>query len=62
KMFFFGMDIPLVELLVAIGLITLIILFESILLLYLILHHRKDIKLLKHEIRKMSELISKKER
>jgi hypothetical protein len=59
-MFFFGMDIPLVELLVAMGLIVLIILFESIILLYLILHHKKDIKLLKQEVKKMSELISKK--
>ena len=61
-MFFFGMDVPLVELLVAMGVITLIILFESIILLYLILHHRKDIKLLKKEVRKMSELISIKEK
>jgi len=61
-MFFFGMDVPLVELLVAMGLVTLIVLFESIILLYLILHHKKDIKLLKQEVRKIGELISKKEK
>ena len=59
-MYFFGIDIPLVELLVAIGIITTIILFEAIMLLYLILHHRKDIKLLKHEVSRVSELLGKK--
>ena len=59
-MYFFGVDIPLVELLVAIGIIITIILFEAIILLYLILHHRKDVKLLKQEVRKVSELIKKK--
>lgn len=58
-MYFFGIDIPLVELLVAIGVITVIVLFEAIMLLYLILHHRKDIKLLKQEVRKISELIQR---
>ena len=61
-MYFFGMDIPLVELLIAIGVITIIILFEAILLLYLTLHYRKDIRLLKNEIRKISELVHMKKR
>ncbi len=61
-MYFFGMDIPLVELLIAIGVITIIVLFETIILLYLTLHYRKDIKLLKQEIRKISELIHMKKR
>jgi hypothetical protein len=59
-MYFFGIDIPLVELLVAIGIITILILFEAIILLYLILHHRKDVKLLKHEVRQISEMMQKK--
>jgi hypothetical protein len=59
-MYFFGIDVPLVELLVAIGIITIIVLFEAIMLLYLILHHRKDVKLLKQEVRKVSEIIKKK--
>jgi len=59
-MFFFGIDVPLVELIIAIGIVTIIVLFEAILLLYFILHHRKDIKSLKNEVRKISELMHKK--
>jgi len=61
-MFFFGIDVPLVELIIAIGIITVIVLFEAILLLYFILHHRKDIKSLKNEVRKIAELIHMKKR
>jgi hypothetical protein len=55
-MFFFGIDVPLVELIIAIGIITVIVLFEAIILLYFILHHRKDIKALKDEVRRIAEL------
>ncbi|MBW2982217.1 hypothetical protein KY343_05030 [Candidatus Woesearchaeota archaeon] len=53
-MYFFGIDIPLVELLVAMGIITIIILFEAIILLYFILHHKKDIQYIKQEVTKIS--------
>ncbi len=59
-MFFFGIDVPLVELVIAMGVITVIVLFEAIILLYFILHHRKDIRSLKNEVRKISELIHRK--
>jgi len=59
-MFFFGIDVPLVELIIAMGIITVIVLLEAILVLYFILHHRKDIRSLKSEIRKISELVHKK--
>ena len=59
-MFFFGIDVPLVELMIAMGVITVIVLFEAIILLYFILHHRKDIRSLKSEVRKISELTHRK--
>ncbi len=40
-MFFFGIDVPLVELIIAMGIITIIVLFEAIILLYFVLNHRK---------------------
>ena len=59
-MFFFGIDVPLVELIIAMGIITVIVMFEAIILLYFILHHRKDIRSLKGEVRKISESIHRK--
>ncbi len=40
-MYFFGMDVPFVELIFAMGIITIIILLEAIIILYLVLHHKK---------------------
>jgi hypothetical protein len=59
-MFFFGIDIPLVELIIAIGIIIIIVLFEAIMLLYFSLRNRKDdIRYLKNEVKKISESIHK---
>jgi len=47
-----GMDIPLVEILFALGIIVIIILIEVIIILVLINYHLKNSRRLEHELAK----------
>ena len=46
NMFIFGVDVPLVEILIILGIINVIILIELIAALYMLLRHRRKQKIL----------------
>ena len=61
-MYVFGMDIPLVEVIIAIGIIGIIMLIEIIVILILINYHLKNSKRLEEELAKHVRALSKKKK